>query len=119
MDVLNTDWPGLAAEKGGCLNVIGNLPYYIVSQVLFSLADSHRSVDTAVLTMQLEVLQCVVIVLVLVLINNINIIILLFYLIIQVIFIIICRLRKESWQNRQLNNTEFQALYFNYTVLRQ
>ena len=56
MDVLNTDWPGLAAEKGGCLNVIGNLPYYIVSQVLFSLADSHRSVDTAVLTMQLEVL---------------------------------------------------------------
>ena len=55
MDVLNTDWPGLAAEKGGCLNVIGNLPYYIVSQVLFSLADSHRSVDTAVLTMQLEV----------------------------------------------------------------
>jgi 16S rRNA A1518/A1519 N6-dimethyltransferase RsmA/KsgA/DIM1 with predicted DNA glycosylase/AP lyase activity len=57
MDVLNTDWPGLAAEKGGCLNVIGNLPYYIVSQVLFSLADSHRSVDTAVLTMQLEVLH--------------------------------------------------------------
>lgn len=56
MDVLNTDWPGLAAEKGGCLNVIGNLPYYIVSQVLFCIADSHRSVDTAVLTMQLEVL---------------------------------------------------------------
>ena len=37
------------------MNIIANLPYYIVSQVLFSLADSHRAVDTAVLTMQLEV----------------------------------------------------------------
>ena len=55
MDVLKTDWPQLAADKGGCLNIIANLPYYIVSQVLFSLADSHRAVDTAVLTMQLEV----------------------------------------------------------------
>ena len=45
----------MAADKGGPLNVIANLPYYIVSQVLFSLADSHRAVDTAVLTMQLEV----------------------------------------------------------------
>ena len=58
MDVLRTDWPQLAAEKGGCLNIIANLPYYIVSQVLFSLADSHRAVDTAVLTMQLEVTEC-------------------------------------------------------------
>jgi 16S rRNA A1518/A1519 N6-dimethyltransferase RsmA/KsgA/DIM1 with predicted DNA glycosylase/AP lyase activity len=88
MDVLNTDWPGLAAEKGGCLNVIGNLPYYIVSQVLFSLADSHRSVDTAVLTMQLEVLHLmllccyVVVVVVVVIINSLFIIIILFYLII-------------------------------------
>jgi 16S rRNA A1518/A1519 N6-dimethyltransferase RsmA/KsgA/DIM1 with predicted DNA glycosylase/AP lyase activity len=104
MDVLNTDWPGLAAEKGGCLNVIGNLPYYIVSQVLFSLADSHRSVDTAVLTMQLEVLHLIilcwwwfcygvvviivvivvvlvtVVIVVVVIINNITIIILLLYL---------------------------------------
>jgi 16S rRNA A1518/A1519 N6-dimethyltransferase RsmA/KsgA/DIM1 with predicted DNA glycosylase/AP lyase activity len=55
MDVLKADWPQLAADKGGCLNIIANLPYYIVSQVLFSLADSHRAVDTAVLTMQLEV----------------------------------------------------------------
>ena len=55
LDVLQTDWPQLAADKGGSLNIIANLPYYIVSQVLFSLADSHRAVDTAVLTMQLEV----------------------------------------------------------------
>jgi 16S rRNA (adenine1518-N6/adenine1519-N6)-dimethyltransferase len=57
MDVLKADWPQLAADKGGCLNIIANLPYYIVSQVLFSLADSHRAVDTAVLTMQLEVTE--------------------------------------------------------------
>lgn len=55
LDVLKADWPLMAADKGGPLNVIANLPYYIVSQVLFSLADSHRAVDTAVLTMQLEV----------------------------------------------------------------
>ena len=55
MDVLQADWPSMAADKGGALNIVANLPYYIVSQVLFSLADSHRAIETAVLTMQLEV----------------------------------------------------------------
>lgn len=50
------DWGELALEKGGRLNILGNLPYYITSQVLFSLADHHNAIRTAVVTMQLEVL---------------------------------------------------------------
>jgi len=56
-DVLTVDWPSLASTKGGRLNIIANLPYYIVSQVLFSLADSHKSIAQAVVTMQLEVAE--------------------------------------------------------------
>jgi len=54
-DVLQVDWPALANEKGGPIRVIANLPYYIVSQVLFSFADSHKAIEKAVVTMQLEV----------------------------------------------------------------
>eukprot|EP01038_Epipyxis_sp_PR26KG_P016707 gene16707-22854_t len=57
MDVLNADWVSLAEERACALNIIGNLPYNIVSQVLFSLADSHKAINTAVLTMQLEVAE--------------------------------------------------------------
>lgn len=56
-DVLTVDWPALAHEKGGVVSVIANLPYYIVSQVLFSFADSHKSINKAVVTMQLEVAE--------------------------------------------------------------
>lgn len=56
-DVLKVDWPQIAAERGGPVSIIANLPYYVVSQVLFSLADSHRAVDKAVVTMQLEVAE--------------------------------------------------------------
>eukprot|EP01041_Mallomonas_annulata_P003998 gene3998-7968_t len=59
-DVLKTDWPALAAERGGPLSVIGNLPFYITSQILFSLADSHKAVQQAVVTMQYEVAERVV-----------------------------------------------------------
>lgn len=52
LDVLEADWAEMAASRGGSLNIIANLPYYIVSQVLFSLADSHKAIDTAVVTMQ-------------------------------------------------------------------
>lgn len=55
-DVLTVDWHALASERGGKLNILGNLPYYITSQVLFSLADHHSAIDTAVVTMQLEVI---------------------------------------------------------------
>lgn len=45
------------SPPGGPLRIIANLPYYIVSQVLFSLADSHKAIDVAVVTMQLEVAE--------------------------------------------------------------
>lgn len=56
-DVLKVDWPALARDKGGPISVIANLPYYIVSQVLFSFADAHQSISQAVVTMQLEVAE--------------------------------------------------------------
>lgn len=56
-DVLEFDWAQLAAEKGGKLSVVANLPYYITSQVLFSLADTYKAIDKAVVTMQWEVAE--------------------------------------------------------------
>ena len=57
LDALKTDWAELARERGGKLNIIGNLPYYIVSQILFSFADHHKAINHTVLTMQLEVAE--------------------------------------------------------------
>eukprot|EP01037_Dinobryon_pediforme_P018749 gene18749-19054_t len=54
MDVLDTNWASLAEEFSGKVSVIANLPYHIVSQVLFSLADANNSIALAVVTMQLE-----------------------------------------------------------------
>ena len=54
-DVLAVDYTKLAAARGGRLSVIGNLPYYITSQILFCLCDHHASVSRAVVTMQHEV----------------------------------------------------------------
>ena len=54
-DVLHMDWPELASKKGGPVNIIANLPYNIVSQVLFSLADSYKAIDQAIVTMQWKV----------------------------------------------------------------
>ncbi|KAJ8607125.1 hypothetical protein CTAYLR_009162 [Chrysophaeum taylorii] len=62
-DVLEIDYTKLRelrARDGGRLSVIGNLPYYITSQILFALADHHDSVRRAVVTMQWEVAQRVV-----------------------------------------------------------
>lgn len=61
-DVLQADYPSLAEEEGGPLSIIGNLPYYITSQILFALADASHSgsVRSATVTMQLEVAQRIV-----------------------------------------------------------
>eukprot|EP00978_Attheya_sp_CCMP212_P001787 scaffold3684_cov42-Attheya_sp.AAC.1 len=61
-DVLQVDYPELALEKGGPLSVIGNLPYYITSQILFALADASHfdAVRSATVTMQWEVAQRIV-----------------------------------------------------------
>lgn len=56
-DVLQVDYTSLQEEHP--LVVVGNLPYYITSQILFCLADaSHQgAVGTATVTMQWEVAQ--------------------------------------------------------------
>jgi 16S rRNA A1518/A1519 N6-dimethyltransferase RsmA/KsgA/DIM1 with predicted DNA glycosylase/AP lyase activity len=54
-DVLETDWVGLAVEKGGPLSLIGNLPFNISSQILFDIIDHRRAVSHAVFTTQYEV----------------------------------------------------------------
>jgi hypothetical protein len=41
-DVLQVNYPALAEEEGRPLTVIGNLPYYITSQILFALADASH-----------------------------------------------------------------------------
>lgn len=61
-DVLQVDYQAMAAgedEAQQPLVVIGNLPYYITSQILFALADASHSgaVDCATVTMQWEVGQ--------------------------------------------------------------
>lgn len=56
-DVLQVNYPALAISEGGPLSIIGNLPYYITSQILFALADASHSdsVRSATVTMQWEV----------------------------------------------------------------
>jgi hypothetical protein len=58
-DVLQVNYPELADREGHPLVVIGNLPYYITSQILFALADAshYGAVDCATVTMQWEVAQ--------------------------------------------------------------
>mmetsp|Transcript_4360 Transcript_4360/g.6636 ORF Transcript_4360/g.6636 Transcript_4360/m.6636 type:complete len:316 (-) Transcript_4360:25-972(-) len=59
-DVLQINYSELAKARGGKLNVIGNLPYHITSQILFMLCDHHRCINKAVVTLQLEVAQRIV-----------------------------------------------------------
>ena len=47
----------LCRRSGEPLSVIGNLPYYITSQILFSVVDAAPNVRRAIVTMQLEVAQ--------------------------------------------------------------
>ena len=56
-DVLQVDYLQLSKMRGGPLVVVGNLPYYITSQILFSFVDAAPAVQRAVVTMQWEVAQ--------------------------------------------------------------
>jgi len=58
-DVLQVNYPQMAQDEGKPLIVIGNLPYYITSQILFALADASHfgAVHSATVTMQWEVAQ--------------------------------------------------------------
>jgi len=57
-DILETDWADLAATLNAeRLFVIGNLPYYITSQIIFSLLDAAPLIGEAVIMMQYEVAE--------------------------------------------------------------
>jgi 16S rRNA (adenine1518-N6/adenine1519-N6)-dimethyltransferase len=56
-DVLQFDFAAAAAEAGGRLRVVGNLPYYITSPILLKLAASRAALDLAVLMVQREVAE--------------------------------------------------------------
>ncbi len=56
-DVLEADWNALAADLGAPLSVIGNLPYYITSPILFALLDARAVVGEVVVMMQREVAE--------------------------------------------------------------
>ena len=58
-DVLEADWAALAEEvsAGQPLTVVGNLPYYITSPILFALLEARAHVRRAVVMVQLEVAE--------------------------------------------------------------
>ena len=55
-DVLKVDWNELVSKEGKTF-VIGNLPYYITSPILFSLLESRHLFEDAILMMQKEVAE--------------------------------------------------------------
>lgn len=55
-DVLKVDWNELSIGKEKT-HVVGNLPYYITSQILFSLLESRAMLADALLMMQKEVAE--------------------------------------------------------------
>ncbi len=59
MDILDVDWRALRTELEAPLHVIGNLPYYITTPILFDLLDAGAAGDVkeAVMMMQYEVAE--------------------------------------------------------------
>lgn len=53
-DILKVDWDSLL-KRGEPVTVVGNLPYYITSQILFSIMEQRSRLESAVLMMQKEV----------------------------------------------------------------
>lgn len=58
-DILKTDWNKLL-PAGKSVHVVGNLPYYITSQILFALLEVRGRLKTATLMMQKEVADRIV-----------------------------------------------------------
>ncbi|EDL44298.1 dimethyladenosine transferase, putative [Plasmodium vivax] len=59
-DVLQINYKDLSESKATKLTVIGNLPFYITSQILFCLLDYHHYIEQAIVTIQYEVGQRIV-----------------------------------------------------------
>jgi 16S rRNA (adenine1518-N6/adenine1519-N6)-dimethyltransferase len=56
-DFLEVDLPALSASESSCLRVVGNIPYYITSPILFKLIDERSAITDAMLLVQLEVAE--------------------------------------------------------------
>jgi 16S rRNA (adenine1518-N6/adenine1519-N6)-dimethyltransferase len=56
-DILSLDLTALAQEHGPRLTIIGNLPFYITSDILLHLVAHHAAIDRAVLMVQREVAE--------------------------------------------------------------
>jgi 16S rRNA (adenine1518-N6/adenine1519-N6)-dimethyltransferase len=56
-DILTLDISALAHERGRPLDIVGNLPYYITSDILLHLVAHHAAIDRAVLMVQREVAE--------------------------------------------------------------
>jgi 16S rRNA (adenine1518-N6/adenine1519-N6)-dimethyltransferase len=56
-DFLEADLPELAETEGRTLRVVGNIPYYITSPIIFKLIDERQAVRDAVLLVQQEVAE--------------------------------------------------------------
>jgi len=56
-DLLTADYPALAAECGGRLKIVANLPYSITNPLLFRLIEHRQQVEWATLMVQKEVGQ--------------------------------------------------------------
>lgn len=54
-DVLQINYKELSINKKTKLTIIGNLPFYITSQILFCLLDFHKYIEQAIVTIQYEV----------------------------------------------------------------
>lgn len=55
-DVLKVDWSELIKKEGRTV-VLGNLPYYITTPILFDLLEQRSGIDEAILMMQKEVAE--------------------------------------------------------------
>lgn len=58
-DILKCDWADFT-KAGENVHVIGNLPYYITSQILFAILENRNRLQTATLMMQKEVAERIV-----------------------------------------------------------
>ncbi len=56
-DILEVDLGRLAANEHARIRIVGNIPYYITSEILFWMFEQWESVSDATLMMQLEVAQ--------------------------------------------------------------
>jgi 16S rRNA (adenine1518-N6/adenine1519-N6)-dimethyltransferase len=56
-DILSLDLTALAREHGRRLTIIGNLPFYITSDILLHVVAHHTAIDRAVLMVQREVAE--------------------------------------------------------------